>query len=142
MLIKYRYKKIQDNLLMWFQGQIHVSNMNYLDCKQYMTVLVILVYIWPCTKNKWRKQLLQKDWATFLINLVPLHVINIIRRENESKIHDYDYIKGILLKLYKLSLKGIRQTIFPLKRSHRLIDAISHTRSRYMCYMCLFNFTS
>lgn len=82
-----------------------------------MIILVILFYIWSCTTGRWRKPVLKKkDWVTDLINLMLLDVINIIARENEPEIHDYEYIKCILLKRYKLSAEEFRHRFFYRKK--------------------------
>lgn len=43
------------------------------------------------------------EWVGYLINLMPVDVINIVTREKEPETYDCDYIKNIILKRYKLS---------------------------------------
>lgn len=52
-----------------------------------------------------------KEWVTYLIKLLPLDV-NTYLEKNDTEIHDYYYIKTILLKRYKLSREEFRQKIF------------------------------
>lgn len=54
---------------------------------------------------------------------MPLNVSNIITRENESEIHDYEYIKCIIFKRYKLSVKfKLKKKIFQKRQSANWYD--------------------
>ncbi|GFT74811.1 retrovirus-related Pol polyprotein from transposon opus [Trichonephila clavipes] len=50
-----------------------------------------------------RVHIKEEDWVTNLVGLLPLEMANLIVREPEEKANDYEHIKGMLLKRFKLS---------------------------------------
>ncbi|GFY28975.1 retrovirus-related Pol polyprotein from transposon opus [Trichonephila clavipes] len=50
-----------------------------------------------------RVHIKEEDWVTNLVGLLPLEMANLIAREPEEKANDYEHVKGMLLKRFKLS---------------------------------------
>ncbi|GFU81435.1 retrovirus-related Pol polyprotein from transposon opus [Trichonephila clavipes] len=50
----------------------------------------------------------EEDLVTNLVGLLPLEMANLIAREPEEKANDYEHIKGMLLKRFKLNPEAFR----------------------------------
>ncbi|GFU02487.1 retrovirus-related Pol polyprotein from transposon opus [Trichonephila clavipes] len=50
----------------------------------------------------------EEDWVTNLVGLLPLEKANLIASEPEEKANDYEHIKGMLLKRFKLSPEAFK----------------------------------
>ncbi|GFX52672.1 retrovirus-related Pol polyprotein from transposon opus [Trichonephila clavipes] len=55
-----------------------------------------------------RVHIKEEDWVTNLVGLLPLEMANLIAREPEEKANDYERIKGMLLKRFKLSPEAFK----------------------------------
>ncbi|GFS88206.1 retrovirus-related Pol polyprotein from transposon 412 [Trichonephila clavipes] len=55
-----------------------------------------------------RRVHIKEDWVTNLVVLLPLEMANLIAREPEEKANDYEHIKGMLLKRFKLSPEAFK----------------------------------
>ncbi|GFV91830.1 retrovirus-related Pol polyprotein from transposon opus [Trichonephila clavipes] len=55
-----------------------------------------------------RVHIKEEDWVTNLVGLLPLEMANLISREPEEKANDYEHIKGMLLKGFKLSPEAFK----------------------------------
>ncbi|GFS89298.1 retrovirus-related Pol polyprotein from transposon opus [Trichonephila clavipes] len=55
-----------------------------------------------------RVHIKEEDWVTNLVGLLPLEMANSIAREPEEKANDYEHIKGMLLKRFKLSPEAFK----------------------------------
>ncbi|GFY17105.1 retrovirus-related Pol polyprotein from transposon opus [Trichonephila clavipes] len=55
-----------------------------------------------------RVHIKEEDWVTNLVGLLPLEMANLIAREPEEKANDYEHIKGMLLKIFKLSPEAFK----------------------------------
>ncbi|GFV82675.1 retrovirus-related Pol polyprotein from transposon opus [Trichonephila clavipes] len=55
-----------------------------------------------------RVHIKEEDWITNLVGLLPLEMANLIAREPEEKANDYEHIKGMLLKRFKLSPEAFK----------------------------------
>ena len=55
-----------------------------------------------------RVQIKEEDWVTNLVGLLPLEMANLIAREPEEKANDYEHVKNILLKRFKLSPEAFK----------------------------------
>ncbi|GFU20701.1 retrovirus-related Pol polyprotein from transposon opus [Trichonephila clavipes] len=55
-----------------------------------------------------RVHIKEEDWVTNLVGLLPLEMANLIAKEPEGKANDYEHIKGILLKRFKLSPEAFK----------------------------------
>ncbi|GFV80952.1 retrovirus-related Pol polyprotein from transposon opus [Trichonephila clavipes] len=56
-----------------------------------------------------RVHIKEEDWVTNLVGLLPLEMANLIAREPEEKANDYEHIKGMLLKRFKLSPEAFKE---------------------------------
>ncbi|GFW23388.1 peptidase A2 domain-containing protein [Trichonephila clavipes] len=59
--------------------------------------------------------LLKKDWVQKVIGLIPIDIAHLIAREPADKCKDYNHVKRLLLKRFKLSPEKLRQLFI----SHR-----------------------
>ncbi|GFT15622.1 retrovirus-related Pol polyprotein from transposon 412 [Trichonephila clavipes] len=50
-----------------------------------------------------------ENWVLHLISVLPLDIVNIIVRESEELASDYDHVKALFLKRFKLSPEKFRQ---------------------------------
>ncbi|GFX72936.1 retrovirus-related Pol polyprotein from transposon opus [Trichonephila clavipes] len=55
-----------------------------------------------------RVHIKEEDWVTNLVGLLPLEMANLIAREPEEKANNYEHIKGMLLKRFKLSPEAFK----------------------------------
>ncbi|GBN37418.1 hypothetical protein AVEN_153574-1 [Araneus ventricosus] len=51
----------------------------------------------------------KKDWVQKLIGLIPIEIAHLIAREPADKCNDYDHVKDLLLRRFKLSPEKFRQ---------------------------------
>ncbi|GFX05195.1 retrovirus-related Pol polyprotein from transposon 17.6 [Trichonephila clavipes] len=51
----------------------------------------------------------KKEWVGQLLGLLPLEIVQFIAREPEEQAKNYDYVKKLLLKRFKISLEVFRQ---------------------------------
>lgn len=58
----------------------------------------------------------KENWVTYLLGLLPMEFVSVISREKEEDSNDYDYVKQLLLKRFKLSPEQFRQKFFTHKR--------------------------
>ncbi|GBN19244.1 hypothetical protein AVEN_31024-1 [Araneus ventricosus] len=59
-----------------------------------------------------RAQIDAKDWVSGLLMLMPSDIVQLIARESEENFDNYNYIKSVLLKRYKLSTEEFRKKFF------------------------------
>ena len=57
----------------------------------------------------------KKDFATHFLGLLPLEIAQVVTRVQEEFESDYDYIKDLLLKRFKLTPDQFRQKFFSHK---------------------------
>ncbi|XP_035226542.1 uncharacterized protein LOC118198869 [Stegodyphus dumicola] len=55
-----------------------------------------------------RANLHQSEWVSVLLTILPTDIVQLIMREPEQQAYDYAYVKGILLKRFKLSPEKFR----------------------------------
>ncbi|GFS79235.1 transposon Ty3-I Gag-Pol polyprotein [Trichonephila clavipes] len=60
----------------------------------------------------------KKDWVQKLIGLIPIDIAHLIAREPADKCNDYNHIKGLLLKRFKLSPEKLRQLFISHRKSN------------------------
>ncbi|GFY15123.1 peptidase A2 domain-containing protein [Trichonephila clavipes] len=60
----------------------------------------------------------KKDWVQKLIGLIPIDIAHLIAREPADKCNDYNHVKGLLLKRFKLSPKKLRQLFISHRKSN------------------------
>ncbi|GFV25487.1 retrovirus-related Pol polyprotein from transposon 412 [Trichonephila clavipes] len=56
-----------------------------------------------------RASIEKKEWVGQLLGLLPLEIVQLIAREPEEQAENYDYVKKLLLKRFKLSPEVFRQ---------------------------------
>ncbi|GFS90570.1 CCHC-type domain-containing protein [Trichonephila clavipes] len=59
----------------------------------------------------------KRHWVSALLALIPSEINRLMARESEGKFDDYDYIKGLLLKRFKLSAEIFRQKFVKHQRN-------------------------
>ncbi|GFY62115.1 uncharacterized protein TNIN_118591 [Trichonephila inaurata madagascariensis] len=59
----------------------------------------------------------KRHWVSALLVLMPSEINQLMARESEGKFDDYDYIKGLLLKRFKLSADIFRQKFVKHQRN-------------------------
>ncbi|GFW41048.1 peptidase A2 domain-containing protein [Trichonephila clavipes] len=59
----------------------------------------------------------KKDWVQKLIGLIPI-IAHLIAREPADKCNDYNHVKGLLLKRFKLSPEKLRQLFISHRKSN------------------------
>ncbi|GFX45766.1 transposon Tf2-9 polyprotein [Trichonephila clavipes] len=60
----------------------------------------------------------KKDWVQKLIGLIPIDIAHLIAREPADKCNDYNHVKGLLLKRFKLSPEKLRQLFISYRKSN------------------------
>ncbi|GFV41360.1 retrovirus-related Pol polyprotein from transposon opus [Trichonephila clavipes] len=68
----------------------------------------ISIYLILFERQARRVHIKEEDWVTNLVGLLPLEMANLIAREPEEKANDYEHIKGMLLKRFKLSPEAFK----------------------------------
>ncbi|GFS74651.1 retrovirus-related Pol polyprotein from transposon 17.6 [Trichonephila clavipes] len=62
-------------------------------------------------------QLPRDQWVTYLIGVLPVEINNIIAREPEEQANDYEHIREVLLKRFKLSAEKFRQLLVKTQKN-------------------------
>ncbi|GFX95122.1 peptidase A2 domain-containing protein [Trichonephila clavipes] len=60
----------------------------------------------------------KKDWVQKLIGLIPFDIAHLIAREPADKCNDYNHVKRLLLKRFKLSPEKLRQLFISHRKSN------------------------
>ncbi|GFY78027.1 CCHC-type domain-containing protein [Trichonephila inaurata madagascariensis] len=63
----------------------------------------IVLFLTLFERQSKRVSIEKRHWVSALLALIPSEINQLMARESEEKIDDYDYIKGLLLKRFKLS---------------------------------------
>ncbi|GFU44789.1 hypothetical protein TNCV_3150831 [Trichonephila clavipes] len=61
----------------------------------------------------------KKDWVQKLIGLIPIDIAHLIAREPADKFNDYNHVKRLLLKRFKLSPEKLRQLFISHRKSNK-----------------------
>ncbi|GFX41341.1 uncharacterized protein K02A2.6 [Trichonephila clavipes] len=69
----------------------------------------ISLYLVIFERQAKRASIEKKEWVGQLLGLLPLEIVQFIAREPEEQAEDYDYVKKLLLKRFKLSPEVFRQ---------------------------------
>ncbi|GFX40971.1 CCHC-type domain-containing protein [Trichonephila clavipes] len=69
----------------------------------------ISLYLVIFERQAKRASIEKKEWVGQLLGLLPLEIVQFIAREPEEQAENYDYVKKLLLKRFKLSPEVIRQ---------------------------------
>ncbi|GFU51527.1 retrovirus-related Pol polyprotein from transposon 17.6 [Trichonephila clavipes] len=62
-------------------------------------------------------QMPRDQWVTYLIGVLPVEINNIIAREPEEQASDYEHIREVLLKRFKLSVEKFRQLLVKTQKN-------------------------
>ncbi|GFX05922.1 SCAN box domain-containing protein [Trichonephila clavipes] len=87
------------------------SNLNFkklipdFDPKQSDISLYLVIF----ERQAKRASIEKKEWVGQLLGLLPLEIVQFIAREPEEQAENYDYVKKLLLKRFKLSPEVFRQ---------------------------------
>ncbi|GFU11518.1 transposon Tf2-6 polyprotein [Trichonephila clavipes] len=60
----------------------------------------------------------KKNWIQKLIGLIPIDIAHLIATEPEDKCNDYNHVKSLLLKRFKLSPEKLRQLVISHQKSN------------------------
>ncbi|GFV07540.1 SCAN box domain-containing protein [Trichonephila clavipes] len=91
------------------------SNLNFkklipdFDPKQSDISLYLVIF----ERQAKRASIEKKEWVGQLLGFVTLEIVQFIAREPEEQAENYDYVKQLLLKRFKLSPEVFRQKICP-----------------------------
>ncbi|GFV61747.1 retrovirus-related Pol polyprotein from transposon 17.6 [Trichonephila clavipes] len=69
----------------------------------------ISLYLVIFERQAKRASIEKKEWVGQLLGLLPLEIVQFIARETEEQAENYDYVKKLLLKRFKLSPEDFRQ---------------------------------
>ncbi|GFV33320.1 SCAN box domain-containing protein [Trichonephila clavipes] len=69
----------------------------------------ISLYLVIFERQAKRAAIEKKEWVGQLLGLLPLEIVQFIAREPEEQAENYDYVKKLLLKRFKLSPEVFRQ---------------------------------
>ncbi|GFV56035.1 SCAN box domain-containing protein [Trichonephila clavipes] len=73
----------------------------------------ISLYLVIFERQAKRASIEKKEWVGQLLGLLPLEIVQFIAREPEEQAENYDYVKKLLLKRFKLSPEVFRQKFVP-----------------------------
>ncbi|GFW74176.1 SCAN box domain-containing protein [Trichonephila clavipes] len=85
--------------------KIAITNSEDFDPKQSDISLYLVIY----ERQAKRASIEKKEWVGQLLGLLPLEIVQFIAREPEEQAENYDYVKKLLLKRFKLSPEVFRQ---------------------------------
>ncbi|GFV07454.1 retrovirus-related Pol polyprotein from transposon 297 [Trichonephila clavipes] len=77
----------------------------------------ISLYLVIFERQAKRASIEKKEWVGQLLGLLPLEIVQFIAREPEEQAENYDYVKKLLLKRFKLSPEVFRQKFVQQKKS-------------------------
>ena len=58
----------------------------------------------------------KENWMMYLLKLLPLEFVNLVSRESHPVFNDYDHVKNLLLKRFKLTIKEFQQKFLSHKK--------------------------
>ncbi|GFX37132.1 SCAN box domain-containing protein [Trichonephila clavipes] len=85
--------------------KIAITNSEDFDPKQSDISLYLVIF----ERQAKRASIEKKEWVGQLLGLLPLEIVQFIAREPEEQAENYDYVKKLLLKRFKLSPEVFRQ---------------------------------
>ena len=62
-------------------------------------------------------QVPKKDWTAYLLSALPAEVSNMLAREAPENANDYDYVKILLMKRYKMNSEKLKQCFYRHQKS-------------------------
>ncbi|GBN97382.1 hypothetical protein AVEN_27146-1 [Araneus ventricosus] len=77
----------------------------------------IVLYMSLFERQAKRLKIDPSDWVSCLIPLMPTEIVELIARVPEEEFFNFEYIKGILMKKFKLNAEGFRQKLVQHQRT-------------------------
>ncbi|GFY34881.1 CCHC-type domain-containing protein [Trichonephila clavipes] len=77
----------------------------------------ISLYLGIFERQAKRASIEKKEWVGQLLGLLPLEIVQFIAREPEEQAENYDYVKKLLLKRFKLSPEVFRKNLSNTRRN-------------------------
>ncbi|GFY38751.1 CCHC-type domain-containing protein [Trichonephila inaurata madagascariensis] len=77
----------------------------------------IVLFLTLFERQAKRVSIEKRHWVSSLLALMPSEINQLMARETEEKYGDYDYIKGLLMKCFKLSAEMFRQKFVKHQRN-------------------------
>ncbi|GBN28622.1 hypothetical protein AVEN_191324-1 [Araneus ventricosus] len=97
-----------------YNSRIEMSKaMPKFDAKESDTVLYMSLF----ERQAKRLKIDTSDWVSCLIPLMPTEMVELIARVPEEEFFNFEYIKGILMKKFKLNAEGFRQKFVQHQRT-------------------------
>ncbi|GBM57357.1 hypothetical protein AVEN_127092-1 [Araneus ventricosus] len=59
----------------------------------------------------------KKDWVAYFLAVLPAELSNMLARESASEANNYDFVKSIILKRYKLNSEKLKQCFYRHQKS-------------------------
>ncbi|GFX64192.1 retrovirus-related Pol polyprotein from transposon 297 [Trichonephila clavipes] len=84
---------------------IKIAITNNFDPKQSDINLYLVIF----KRQAKRASIEKKEWVGQLLGLLPLEIVQFIARESEEQVKNYDYVKKLLFKRFKLNPEVFRQ---------------------------------
>lgn len=66
-------------------------------------------YLYLFDRQNSRINVMKENWVMYFLSLLLLDIVNIIARESDSEANNYDYIKNLLFKHFKMTAEEFRQ---------------------------------
>ncbi|GBO24024.1 hypothetical protein AVEN_88696-1 [Araneus ventricosus] len=74
----------------------------------------------------------KKDWVVYLLAVLPAELSNVLAREPSSEANNYDFVKRIILKRYKLKNEKLKQCFYRHQKSaEKSWRNYAHERNSY-----------
>ncbi|GBN33296.1 Pro-Pol polyprotein, partial [Araneus ventricosus] len=77
----------------------------------------IVLYMSLFERQAKRLKIDPSDWVSCLIPLMPTEIVELVARVPEEEFFNFEYIKGILMKKFKLNAEGFRQKFVQHQRT-------------------------
>ncbi|GFX16182.1 SCAN box domain-containing protein [Trichonephila clavipes] len=62
-------------------------------------------------------QVAKKDWVAYLLAVLPAELSNMLAREPTERANNYDFVKDLILKRYRLNSEKLKQCFYRHKKS-------------------------
>ncbi|GFV79197.1 SCAN box domain-containing protein [Trichonephila clavipes] len=62
-------------------------------------------------------QVPKKDWVAYLLAVLPAELFNMLAREPTERANDYDFVKDLILKRYRLNSEKLKQCFYRHQKS-------------------------
>ena len=69
----------------------------------------VSIYLALFEKQMPRFNVPKKNWVMYLLGLLPLEFVNVVPKESDPASNNYDHVKNLLQKHFKLTTEELRQ---------------------------------